>query len=248
MALTADLWHRGGRAATLLTDAYVTQIDTTVTGGQTVATGVTWRDDVSGDSHSENAKVVVMAGGCVENPRLWLNSGLPNPNGWVGQGFTDHYFDWIIGVMPRDIGSSRGPGSSARCDFPGYGGLEQVGIPPALQAFSATFSDAGIAGYYDNGASSAGVSPHGARSIGRLVGKELLELVANVDRMLNVLVITDDDVEAQNRVTLSKSLPADEHGAVPRVEFHQRNRSARTVRNREFLAGKAVELAKPAGP
>ncbi len=39
--------------------------------------------------------------GCTENPRLWLNSGLPNPNDWVGRGYTDHYFDWVIGVMPR---------------------------------------------------------------------------------------------------------------------------------------------------
>jgi choline dehydrogenase-like flavoprotein len=246
MALTADLWHRGGKAATLVADAFVTKINSTTSGSNTVARGVTWRDTRTGDTHTEEAKVVVMAGGCVENPRLWLNSNLPNPNGWVGRGFTDHYFDWIIGEMPYDIGSSRGPGSNARCDFPGYGGLEQVGLPPALQAFSATFSDAGMAGFYDNGAA-AGVSLHGARSLGRVVGRELLDLVANVDRMLNVLVITDDDVEAQNRVSLSSSLPPDENGPVPRVEFHHRTRSRRTLRNREFMAAKAVELAKRAG-
>src|SRR5207302_4367245 len=107
-----------------------TQINTATKGSQTVATGVTWRDNVGGATHTEDAKVVVMCGGCVENPRLWLNSKLPNPNSWVGRGFTDHYFDWIIGLMPHDIGSSKGPGSGARCDFPGYGGLEQVGLPP----------------------------------------------------------------------------------------------------------------------
>lgn len=247
MALTADLWHRGGKAATLIADAYVTKINTTTSGGQTVASGVTWMDNTTGDTHTEDAKVVVMSGGCVENPRLWLNSNLPNPNGWVGQGFTDHYFDWIIGVMPYDIGSSKGAGSNARCDFPGYGGLEQVGIPPALQAFSATFSNAGIAGYYDNGAQAAGVSKQGALSLGRLVGVDLLELLENVDRMLNVLVLTDDDVQPQNQVTLSTELPPDEHGSVPRVAFPRGIRTARTIRNREFLAGKAVELAKKAG-
>ena len=247
MALTADLWQRGGKAATLLTDAYATKINTATVGGQTVVTGVTWMDNVTGEGHTEDAKVVVMSGGCVENPRLWLNSSLPNPNGWVGQGFTDHYFDWIIGLMPYDIGSSKGPGSSARCDFPGYGGLEQVGLPPALQAFSATFSNAGIAGHYDNGASQAGVALHGALSLGRLVGRELLDLVEHADRMLNVLVITDDDVQPQNRVTLSSQLPADEHGSVPRVAFPPGTRTRRTIRNREFLAAKAVELAKHAG-
>ena len=60
------------------------------------------------------ARVIVMAGGCTENPRLWLNSGLPNPNDWVGRGYTDHYLDWVIGTLPRYTGSSKGPSSAAR--------------------------------------------------------------------------------------------------------------------------------------
>jgi hypothetical protein len=42
--------------------------------------------------------------------------------------------------------------------------------------------------------------------------------MSNVDRLLNIDVFTDDDVEAQNRVTLSSNYPPDEHGAVPRIE------------------------------
>jgi choline dehydrogenase-like flavoprotein len=245
MMLTADLWHKGGKAAELHADAYVTQIGTVDENGQTVARSVTWRDTNTGDMHTEEAKVVVMSGGCTENPRLWLNSRLPNPNDWVGRGYTDHYFDWVIGVMGRYTGSSKGPGSGARCDFPGHGGLENVGLPPALQAFSATFSDAGMAGHYDNG---AGLGKHGADSLGRRVGNDLRALLGHgVDRLLNVLVITDDDVEAQNRVTLSQDLPADEQGPVPKVEFHQRARSARTKKNREYLVGKAVKLLQAAG-
>jgi choline dehydrogenase-like flavoprotein len=244
MALTADAWHAGGKAATLIADAFVTGIVTATESGATVAKGVTWRDTTRGDEHSEEAKVVVMAGGCTENPRLWLNAGLPNPNDWVGRGYTDHHFDWVIGVMPYDTGSSKGPGSSARADFPGRGGLENVGLPPALQAFSATFSDAGIAGFYDNG---VGIGKAGADALGRRVGPDLRDLLRDVDRLLNVLVITDDDVEAQNRVTLSSQLPADEHGPIPRVEFHQRQRSARTRANREHLAGQAVRLLRAAG-
>ena len=245
MMLTADLWHKGGKAATLVADAFVTSIGTVSENGATVARSVTWRDTNSGDTHTEEAKVVVMSGGCTENPRLWLNSNLPNPNDWVGRGYTDHHFDWVIGVMPRYTGSSKGPGSAARCDFPGHGGLENVGLPPALQAFSATFSDAGMSRFYDNG---AGLGKHGADSIGRRMGNDLRALLNHgVDRLLNVLVITDDDVEAQNRVTLSQQLPADEHGPVPKVEFHQRQRSARTKKNREYLVGKAVKLLRAAG-
>jgi choline dehydrogenase-like flavoprotein len=244
MALTADAWHRGGKPATLITDAFVTKVVTAGEGGETVAKGVQWMDSKTGDTHSEDAKVVVMAGGCTENPRLWLNSGLPNPNDWVGRGYTDHHFDWVIGVMPYYTGSSKGPGSAARCDFPSHGGLENVGIPPALQAFSATFSDAGMAGYYDN---DVPIGLAGADALGRRMGPQLRELVRDIDRILNVLVITDDDVEAQNRVTLSSQLPPDEHGPIPRVEFHQRARSARTRRNREYLAEQAVKLLRAGG-
>jgi choline dehydrogenase-like flavoprotein len=245
MMLTADLWRHGGRAAELRADSFVTKIATVQENGETVARTVTWRDTNTGATQSEDAKVVVMSGGCTENPRLWLNSGLPNPNDWVGRGYTDHNFDWVIGLMDTYTGSSKGPGSAARCDFPGHGGLENVGLPPALQAFSANFSDAGMAGHYDNG---AGLGKHGADSLGRRVGNDLRALFAGgIDHLLNVLVITDDDVEPQNRVNLSQELPPDENGPIPRVEFHQRMRSARTRRNREYLVGRAVKLLRAAG-
>jgi hypothetical protein len=84
-------------------------------------------------------------------------------------------------------------------------------------------------------------------SRGRLVGNQLRQLLANLDNLLNVLVITDDDVEAQNRVSLSSVFPADEQGPVAKVEFYQRLRSARTLANRAFLTGRAVALLKAAG-
>ncbi|HEX3539601.1 MAG TPA: GMC family oxidoreductase N-terminal domain-containing protein [Acidimicrobiales bacterium] len=244
MAQTADAWSLGGRAVTLVPNAFATRIHTASRQGETVATGVSWRDTVTGHVLREDAKVVVMAGGTTENPRLWLNSGLPNPNGWVGRGYTDHYFDWLIGLFDKYTGSSKGPGSSARLDFPGHGGLENVGLPPALQAFTMGFSDSGIRGYYDNGQPRRGLWDGPA---GRMYGDELKDAMKNgLDHMLNVLVITDDDVEAQNRVTLS-ALPADEHGPVAKVEFHQRLRSARTQANREFMANKGAQLLRGAG-
>ncbi|HEY8526311.1 MAG TPA: GMC oxidoreductase [Acidimicrobiales bacterium] len=244
MALTADAWAPEGRPITLVTDAFVTRVHTETRGGRLVATGVTWRDTRTGDTHREDATVVVLAGGCTETPRLWLNSGLPNANGWVGRGYTDHFFDWVIGRFDEDTGNSKGVGSSARCDFPGYGGLENVGLPPALQAFSFTLSDSGIRGHYRNGRGATGPWDGPA---GRVIGPELKDVLAgNADKLLNVLVITDDDVEAQNRVTLS-ALPADAHGPVAKVQFHQRRRTARTLANREFLVRKAVELLRGAG-
>ena len=243
MALTAGRWAPEGKSVKLIADAFVTRINTEVDGEATVARSVTVRRGSSGEESTLEADVIVMAGGCTENPRLWLNSALPNPNDWVGRGYTDHFFDWVIGVMPFETGSSKGSGSSARVDYPGRGGLENVGLPPALQAFSTTFSDAGMSSFYDNGLPAKA----GADTSGRLVGNKLKDLVGKLDNLLNVLVITDDDVEAQNRVTLSQVIPEDEHGPVAKVEFHQRLRTERTLKNREFLAGKAVQLLKKAG-
>lgn len=243
MALTADAWAPGGRPVTLLPDAYVDQIIHERQGESVVATGVRWHDTNTGEEHSETARVIVMAGGCTEDPRLWLNSGLPNPNGWVGRGYTDHFFDWVVGVFDHYTGSSKGVGSSARCDFPGRGGLENVGLAPALQAFSLSFSDSGIRGHYDNGRGPTGSWDGKA---GRIPGDELKEMLSDVDRLLNVLVIADDDVEAQNRVVRS-ALPGDEQGPIPKVVFNHRQRSARTLANREFLADQAARLLRAAG-
>ena len=245
MALTAHRWAKAGKPITLLADVFVTQVMTQQRGGETAATGVKWRVNQTGEVHSEQAKVVVMAAGCTETPRLWLNSRLPNPNDWVGRGYTDHFFDWIIGVSDRYTGSSKGPGSGARCDFPGRGGLESVGIPPGIQAFSMAFSDSGIRGSYNNGRGAT--DPLWDGPAGRLLGNELKDaLRGDLNNLINVLVITDDDVEAQNRVTLS-AFPADENGPVAKVEFHERRRTARTLANREFLVRKAAALARGAG-
>jgi choline dehydrogenase-like flavoprotein len=244
MALTADRWARGGKSVALLADAFAYRIETDVVGGQLVARGISWRTGATGLTQTEEARVIVLAAGVVETPRLWLNSGLPNPNGWVGRGLTDHYPDVVVGVMPFETGSSKGPGSAARADFPGRGALENVGAPPASAAFVSAFSDSGIAGIYDNGSP---VGANGADLLGRVVGRPLKSLLADVDRLLSVLALTDDDVETQNTVTLSPVFPPDEHGPVPRIEIRHRQRSTRTVANREFLVGKAVDLLRAAG-
>jgi choline dehydrogenase-like flavoprotein len=237
MALTADRWTRG-RAVTLVADAFVTKVDVE----RSTATGVTWRDTRTGTTAAEQGRVVVLAAGPVETPRLWLNSGLPNPNDWVGRGLTDHYLDIIVGRLRTYTGASKGPSSGARADFPGYGSIEGAGVGPGLIGQALTSSDSGIAGFYDNGAR---VGAHGANAVGRLVGERLKRFTADIDRLLPVAVLTDDDVVPQNRVTLSPSLAPDTHGPVARIEF--RGRTARTIRNREYLVARAVEVLRAAG-
>jgi len=240
MALTADRWSRDGKSITLVADAFAICVNT----DGVSARGITWRIGSTGETFTEEADVIILACGTVENPRLWLNSGLPNSNGWVGRGLTDHYVDVVTGVMPFDVATTRGPGSNGRIDYPGYGMLEVVGDTPGLRAGLCAFSDAGVPGFYDNGLPGGS---YGADTVGRLIGNDLKEAMSNVDRLLNIDIFTDDDVEFQNNVGLSTNYPPDEHGPVPRIEIFQRKRSARTIRNREFLAQKAVDLLRALG-
>jgi choline dehydrogenase-like flavoprotein len=239
MALTADLWA-GGKAVSLVADAFAVRV--AVTGPATRA--VTWRVGATGEFLTEEARVVVMAAGAIETPRLWLNSGLPNPNGQVGRGLTDHHPDSIMGVFPFDTNGSRGPASNARADFPGRGSIIQYGVMPGLTAgLVLNLSDAAIAGAYNF----SPVTPQGADAVGRLIGPALKGAMADINRQMHLVIFTDDDVEDQNRVELSDTAPPDEHGPIPRVVLNPRNRSARTVANREFLVARSVELLRAAG-
>jgi choline dehydrogenase-like flavoprotein len=241
MALTANRWSRNGKPVTIVPNAFATKIHLD---NQGQASGVTWRDTFTGALTTETAKVVVLAAGAIESPRLWLNSGLPNPNDWVGRGMTDHHFDLVIGRLPRDSGASRGVSSGARVDFPGRGSMEQVGVGPGGLAQFSYLSDSGVIGLYDNGAP---VGTAGADAVGRYAGKAFKNYFSEIDRMFIVVVLTDDDVEPQNRVTLSTNFPPDEHGQIPTVTVNGRGRSARTRANREFLTQKAVQLVRAAG-
>ncbi|MFB4315513.1 GMC oxidoreductase [Actinomadura sp. 21ATH] len=245
MALTAPAWAPQGRAVTLLPDSFAIRIHTERRGGELAATGVTWRNVATGERHREDARAVVLAGGTTENPRLWKNSDLPDPNGWVGRGYTDHFLDVVTGLFDEETDASKGPASNVRCDFPGHGALEQIGLPPATQAFAFTMSGSGVRGRYANGRGMTG--PWDGRT-GRVLGPELKDALLNgVNRLLSVLVLTADDVEPGNRVLLSGLPVADEHGAVAKVELDGRTRSRRTHANREFLARRAAELLRRAG-
>src|SRR5262245_66005160 len=90
MALTADRWARG-KAVTLVPDAYAVRIETATQRSTNFATGVTWRGVATGETLTEQARVVVLAGGAVETPRLWLNSGRSDPHDRVGRGHEQHY-------------------------------------------------------------------------------------------------------------------------------------------------------------
>ena len=74
-----------------------------------------------------------------------------------------------IGVMPFDTGSSKAQARRRRLPRLRHAGEHRGHTRRASRVF--TFSDAGIAGFYDNGALG---DAHGADSVGRLVGAELM--------------------------------------------------------------------------
>ncbi|WP_028612271.1 GMC family oxidoreductase N-terminal domain-containing protein [Paenibacillus harenae] len=211
------------------------------------ATGVQFRDTWTGEIGELTAKTVVMAAGCIESPRLWLNSGLPfNP--WVGRGLTNHYFDWVGGVFDeKDLMSILGTPSvypyvghtsGARVDIPGIGIFQVSCLSPGLMSFlTYGFSEAG----YDALNPPEPGEPWDIR--GRVVGPELKELMHNYSRTMTMLLLTDDEVRFSNRVEVDPLLK-DENGPIPIVYYTP---SPKTLQRRDQLARYACETLQQAG-
>lgn len=211
------------------------------------ATGVQFRDTWTGEIGELTAKAVVMAAGCIESPRLWLNSGLPD-NPWVGRGLTNHYFDWVGGVFDeKDLMSIlgtpsvypyMGPTSGARVDIPGLGVFQVSCLSPGLMSYlTYGFSEAG----YDALNPPEPGEPWDIR--GRVVGPELKELMQNYSRTMTYLLLTDDDTLYNNRVEVDPLLK-DEHGPIP-IIYYTPNK--KTQQRRDQLARYACETLKHAG-
>src|SRR5699024_7043542 len=97
------------------------------------AGGVQFRDTWTGETEEFRAKVIVMAAGCVETPRLWLIYELPRKP-WVGRGLTHPYMDMVTGTFDEQtlmklmgrpsIHPFVGQTSGARLGYPGLGMIE----------------------------------------------------------------------------------------------------------------------------
>ncbi|MFD1361307.1 GMC family oxidoreductase N-terminal domain-containing protein [Lentibacillus salinarum] len=214
--------------------------------GHQQATGVRIRDTWTGEMEELRAKAVVMAAGCVETPRLWLNSDLPY-NPWVGRGLTNHYMDMVTGTFDEDtlmaiVGSSTtnpfaGHTSAARLDYPGLGMIENIGESPGLSAQQ-------LFGFSQYGYNKLHQPESGMwDQRGRLVGSELEKAMADYSRTLTLSAITDDEVQYHNRVELDPHI-TDEHGAVPRVHYEP---SKKSKKRREQLTKIATDILRQAG-
>ena len=229
-------------------NTYVTDVHTAEGAGNLEATGVEIRDTWSGATQTVEADTVVLAGGCIETPRLWLNSGLPD-DGWVGKGLTTHWFDWVVGVYDddtvADINPERehmdpyvGQNSAVRFDKPGVGGLEDIGMSPGLVSFADyLFTEAGYS--FDTPVDPD--EPWDTR--GYIVGKELKRRMANYRQTKAILVLTDDMPRQENGVSLDDTF-SDEHGPVPKVRYEP---GEEDDERRDELARIAANIHRNAG-
>ncbi|SHO45530.1 GMC family oxidoreductase N-terminal domain-containing protein [Anaerocolumna xylanovorans] len=229
-------------------NTFVTKIMTeTGADNQLQAMGVTFRNTWTGETGELTAKVIVLAAGGIESPRLWLNSGLPD-DPWVGRGLINHWFDNVTGIFDEaavmdvlgvsDAKPFVGQNSAARFDYPGYGAFLMYGLSPGL--FSALAYGTSYKGYSSFRKIEDGL-PWDYE--GMIVGEQLKEFMRDYKRSLSCLILTDDEVNQNNSVTLDPYM-RDENGFLPVVKYQP---SQSDSRKRDVLATIAADILRKAG-
>ncbi|MFT4884859.1 MAG: choline dehydrogenase-like flavoprotein [Natronomonas sp.] len=227
-------------------NAFATKVRTEGGGGSIETTGVEFRDTWAGTTERVHADTVVLAAGCVETPRLWLNSGLPD-NGWVGKGMTTHHFDFVAGVFDPDtledlIGQRRtephqGQAAGSRVDVPGTGGIAVNTFAPGITAMAVYAAGQGEWAFDRETAGKPW------DTAGRLAGRELKARMADYRRTLTLICHTDDRPRKENGVSVDESTE-DEHGPIPQVEWEAHPEDDE---RRDQLAVRAAEILEEAG-
>ena len=211
------------------------------------AVGVLYRDTWTGETKELRAKVIVMAAGGIETPRLWLNSQLPQ-NAWVGKGLINHWFDCLAGIFDEkdltdvlgvpDVKPFVGQNAAARFDYPGLGVIQTFGMTPGL--FASLVYATSYKGYSFMNQPNAQV-PWDVE--GMVIGEQLKEFMLNYPRTLSVMIFTDDDVNQKNSVTLDPIIK-DENGFIPVINYHP---SEQDEEKRNKLAIIAADIFRKAG-
>jgi choline dehydrogenase-like flavoprotein len=228
-------------------NAFAINILTSGEGEELQATGVVYKDTWTGETTTLYAKVIVMAAGAIETPRLWLNSRLPE-NPWVGKGLTNHFFDTVTGIFDEqvlmntigvsDIKPYAGQNSAARLDIPGIGTMITMGMSPGL--FSTLAYTTSAKGY----AVLSTPDPQAAWDVeGIISGEQLKDFMREYRRSLSILLFTDDEVSQNNEVTLDPTLK-DDYGYIPVIRYQP---SEADILRRDQIATYAAQLLRAAG-
>ena len=227
-------------------NAFATDVLTEEGPGSVEATGAEFRDTWAGTTERVFADVVVLAAGCVETPRLWLNSGLPD-DGWVGRGLTTHWFDFVAGTFDPDtleglvgqraVEPHQGQAAGSRLDVPGVGAVAVNTFAPGVTAMAMYAAGQGEWAFDRDTAGEPW------DTCGRLAGRDLKEAMADYRRTLTLICHTDDRPRQANGVSVDDATE-DEHGPVPLVEWEPHpDDDAR----RDELARRGAEVLRAAG-
>lgn len=228
-------------------NAFVTRILTEGSNEQGIhASGVIYRNTWSGQTTELRAKVIVMAAGGIESPRLWLNSDLPQ-NEWVGKGLTNHWFDCLAGIFEENIlmdilGVSEiqpyvGQNSAARFDYPGLGVIQTFGMSPGLYSNWLYASSSKGNSFMNNTVN----QPWDFE--GNAAGRQLKDFMRQYTRTLGLLIFTDDTVVETNTITVDPEVK-DENGYIPVINYKP---IAADMERREQLAVIAADILRKAG-
>lgn len=211
------------------------------------AIGVLYRDTWTGEIVELRARVIVLAAGAVESPRLWLNSNLPE-NEWVGRGMINHWMDCVSGIFDESVLKDVlgvpaaqpfvGQNAAARLDLPGLGAIETIGFTPGI--FSSFLYGTSHKGYSMFRPS----NPDEPWDVeGLVVGERLKEFMRAYPRTLSILIITNDEENLRNSITLDPVLK-DENGFIPVINYYP---SEADAVKRDRLAYIAADLLRNAG-
>lgn len=229
---------------TLKPSSFVTEVHTD---SNDRATGVSLRETWNGETRRMNAETVVLAAGCIETPRLWLKSDLPD-NGHVGSGLTTHWFDFVSGTFDKSTLESKlgqdqippyqGQSGSARMDYPGLGAIAINTFYPGITA--GTLYGYSREPFFEN-LSGPSVDPWDSE--GKLGGERLKQKMADYPRTLSLIIHTDDRPRGENQVRLDNLL-SDEHGPVPQVNWEPNPADSE---KRRRLAELGTQILRSAG-
>ncbi len=232
----------------VMPNTFVTRINTKEDKDEGLyASGVSFRNTWTGETGELRANVIVMAGGAIETPRLWLNSGLPE-NEWVGKGLTTHIIDCVSGIFEEkdlmnilgmsDVKPYVGQNSAARFDYPGLGAFEPFGTSPGI--YSGMIYGISQKGYYSE--NQVNQEEPWDRE-GMVVGELLKEFMRNYKRTLSIVIFSDDEVSQKNGIILDPA-QKDENGYIPVISYQMSEEDS--VR-RDQLARLACEVLRKAG-
>ncbi len=221
-------------------NAHVTRI---TTDGGGAANGVEYKIKGDPTTYSETAHVVFLGGGAIESPRLYLNSGLPEPNPsmpQVGHWLTDHqqsevaFFSDYPETLPftgNFVGSFI-TNATPTDQLDGIieaigGGFPMVGVNVAL---------ANPQKDPDNLS-----QPHPTRPL--LWGQELKTLMARFRDATGMGTQTNDEMIYENKIAVSASI-ADEYGPIAELHYEP---TPLTMERHERQTARKVDICRQAG-